>query len=281
MKFLHRLAARLRLSSLDPLELGVSALGRERFMTVYYAMVYWWIGRLGLTGFNYGYAPLSEAVRGDTAIKEPYQIELYRQIADTLGVEHLRDRCVLEISSGLGGGLAYLMKSHAIRFGIATDRSRSAVRWARRRFGHHAVMADACMLPFATGSCDVILNVEASHIYFSDAFLSEVARVLKPGGLLAMSDERDQPAAAVQESMAREFDRHGLELIRFRDVTGNIADACALDAPRRVAVLNTLPWPSRQIFRLWVGVEDSPRFTDFHTRTATYFILVARRKGGA
>jgi ubiquinone/menaquinone biosynthesis C-methylase UbiE len=55
------------------------------------------------------------------------------------------------------------------------------------------VRGDAEKLPFAEGSFDAVLNVEASHCYPSlPKFLGEVARVLRPGGRFLYADFRFQ-----------------------------------------------------------------------------------------
>jgi SAM-dependent methyltransferase len=52
-----------------------------------------------------------------------------------------------------------------------------------------AVCADACRLPFADGSFDGVISVEAAfHFSSRRRFLEEACRVLRPGGILTMSD---------------------------------------------------------------------------------------------
>jgi len=46
---------------------------------------------------------------------------------------------------------------------------------ARQRFGLITVKADATDLRLPSDAFDVVINVEASHVYFGDAFLAEAA----------------------------------------------------------------------------------------------------------
>ena len=57
--------------------------------------------------------------------------------------------------------------------------------------GLEFIQGDAENLPFAEGSFDAVVNVEASHCYPDfPSFLEEVARVLKPGGHFLYADFR-------------------------------------------------------------------------------------------
>ena len=82
---------------------------------------------------------------------------------------------------------------------VAGPRSLTAVNitWSQleagrgrlREAGAHAVCADAVRLPFADGSFDGVISVEAAfHFSSRERFLGEAFRVLRPGGVLTMSD---------------------------------------------------------------------------------------------
>jgi len=64
------------------------------------------------------------------------------------------------------------------------------------------MQGDAQSLAFPDESFDALVNVEASHQYPDLAkFLSEVARVLRPGGHFLYSDSRRAPAVAEWEAV--------------------------------------------------------------------------------
>jgi len=78
------------------------------------------------------------------------------------------------------------------------------LRWARRLLGVDLapgpgisfVTADGCLLPIADASLDHVLAVECIfHFPSRKAFFTEVTRVLRPGGTLALSDFLVAPGA--------------------------------------------------------------------------------------
>jgi SAM-dependent methyltransferase len=242
---------------------------------LYYELAFRAAARWGVSCFNYGFAPASAEVLTDTAVSEPYQIEMYRQAASAVGFDLLRGASVLEISCGLAGGIDYLRRTFEIRSAVALDRALPGVRSASKRFHLPSVQADALALPFASGSIDVVFNVEASHVYFGKPFLDEVRRVLKPAGRLALVDSRDLTPTGAESYLRDELSPHGLQLSSFRDVTTNVVDSCVADSPRREKMLKHLPFFLRPPLRPMLGIEGSSRYECFRSRRTTYFISVA------
>ena len=74
------------------------------------------------------------------------------------------------------------------------DFNPDGVTFAKRRHnlpGLDFVQGDAESLPFPDESFDAVINVEASHAYpHFDRFLSEMVRVLRPGGHFLYADFR-------------------------------------------------------------------------------------------
>jgi SAM-dependent methyltransferase len=148
----------------------------------------------GWTFMNYGYRDpggaagpsLEEADEADRSF-----IQLYDVVARGAP---LANRDLLEVGCGRGGGAAYLAGAFSPRRIIAVDLSSRAIALCRRRFERPNLtfqVGDAERLPFGDGSFDAVINVESSHCYGSfSTFLSEVRRVLRPGGRFLYADFR-------------------------------------------------------------------------------------------
>ena len=145
-------------------------------------------------------------------------LNLYTQ---ALGAVRLRDRDVVEIGSGRGGGAAALVSHHQPRSYIAIDGSRKQVELCGLVHPHvQFAYGNACALPLPDASADVVVNVESSHCYSDlDAFVAEVRRVLRPGGVFCLTDIIYEKARIVRyfELLHQHF-----KVERQADVTANV-----------------------------------------------------------
>lgn len=101
-----------------------------------------------------------------------------------------RHCAVLDVACGEGYGSA-MVAAHADRV-VGVDISPDAVRHAQNRYGHHAnlefVPASCDSLPFPDASFDLAISFETiEHIETQKAFIAELARVLRPDGVLLLS----------------------------------------------------------------------------------------------
>jgi ubiquinone/menaquinone biosynthesis C-methylase UbiE len=118
------------------------------------------------------------------------------EVARVLEGVDLRGRRVLDIGCGLGGIDVLLVRDHHAAAVVGIDLEPGLVRRARERFASagladriEAHVVQAGPFTFADGSFDVVFSKD-SLVQIPDkrAIFAEVRRVLRPGGLLVMSD---------------------------------------------------------------------------------------------
>jgi len=113
-------------------------------------------------------------------------------------------RQILDVGCGFGGTLDHIRSRHDGCRLVGLNIDERQVSWARRLLGLDKVeapdiafvTADGCSLPVADASLDHVLAVECIfHFPSRKAFFTEVARVLRPGGTMALSDFLMAPGA--------------------------------------------------------------------------------------
>jgi ubiquinone/menaquinone biosynthesis C-methylase UbiE len=136
---------------------------------------------------------------GERVVKEFYQscaedylIFLFHLVTYQYAAQFVAGKRVLDFGCGSGYGTA-LIAEHCFS-AVGIDISEEALRYARDHFSAHglsfshiAQIEDAA-LPFEAESFDVVLSFQViEHIQAVDLYLSEIRRVLKPGGLIILS----------------------------------------------------------------------------------------------
>jgi SAM-dependent methyltransferase len=134
-----------------------------------------------------------EAFRADYLTVYPHRdLESARQEVAHLVEQGVRGR-VLDLCCGFGRHALALRKRGADVFGL--DLSPDLLARARELpdgelLHDRLVRADARAIPFASGCFDALVNLFSSFGYFGDdgdaRVLSEIARVLRPGGLAVL-----------------------------------------------------------------------------------------------
>jgi malonyl-CoA O-methyltransferase len=107
-------------------------------------------------------------------------------ITHALSRDHLRTRRALDVGTGTGRYLP-LVAAAGMKLTVGLDLSMAMLQ--RQSLGYARICADACRLPFPDASFDVVCSsLMAGDVERVDQFLSEVSRVLAPGGHLVYSD---------------------------------------------------------------------------------------------
>ena len=189
---------------------------------------------------NYGYAPATGDI-GRPPLRSCDErdrlcIQLYFHAIDHCD---FRDRDVLEVGSGRGGGASYISHYLQPRSITGIDFSQEAVDLCnrhRRAPGLAFVCGDAQSMPFPASSFDAVVNIESSHCYESmDTFLSEVSRVLRPGGRFFFADLRSTDRV---DTLREQFNASGLKVENETDITTNVLTALRLDNARKLGLID-------------------------------------------
>lgn len=249
------------------------------------AMVYWYdvVAKMNTSGdllfLNHGYA---EPGLAPNTITLPPDLEDHRypiQLYDLLA--RRRDwsgKDGLEVSCGLGGGVLFLDRRYRPRTMTGLDISTESVAACRRRYNESRLRfeaGDAQAMPFADNSFDIVINIESSLNYpnFS-AFLSEVDRVLKPGGTFLFADYRRSGKMA---KLRRSLTDMGYDIEIMADITSGIVRGLELGLERKRALIDRhVALPLRGIVRGFAGLSrgrDEER-DKFHAGVKSYLMAV-------
>jgi len=120
------------------------------------------------------------------------QDRVRHELLERLGELEVAPRAVLDLGAGTGHGTRALKRRYPKAAVVAVDiapgmleKARAQSRWLRR---FERVRADAYALPFADAAFDLVFsNLMLQWCDDLDAVFAEIARVLRPGGLLLFS----------------------------------------------------------------------------------------------
>lgn len=183
-------------------------------------------------------------------------IQLYHHVGTQI---NLRGHQVLEVSCGHGGGASYLTRTQSPARYVGLDLNPAGIQFCKNRHRIPSLeftVGDAGHLDFPEHSFDVVINVEASHCYPDfPAFLSEVARVLRPGGYFLYADFRFSDGIAAWEAG---IENAPLKVKQARDISAEVLRGMEMNSARSNALLEQkLPAFLHSLGRDFAGVKGS------------------------
>ena len=230
---------------------------------------------------NYGYVPNDTEspldLSNDPKIQR-YPLQMYHFLAMKTVIE---GKQLLEVGSGRGGGARYIAGFLKPAFYTGMDLAQNAVDLANRLHvlpNLKFIQGSAEAIPLKSDSIEVVINVESCHAYGSvDKFLSEVKRVLKPGGYLLLTDFRNE------EDLDRfngQIGNCGLELIEKENISDNVVRSIeAEDESKRARIKTLIPQKWQKLFSEFAGVVGSRFYLTLKNKTRFYYRFVLRKKG--
>jgi SAM-dependent methyltransferase len=124
-------------------------------------------------------------------------------------------------------------------------------------------------MPFPPASFDAVVNIESSHCYeLMETFLSEVRRVLRPGGRLFFADLRSMDGV---NTLREQFNACGLMLEKETDITTNVLTALQLDNARKLELIDALIPPMfHRPFRVFAGIAGTRNYAGLESGKLRY-----------
>ena len=139
------------------------------------------------------------------------------------------------------------------------------------------IQGSAESIPLQDGTIDVLLNVESCHAYGSvDKFLSEVKRVLKPGGYLLLVDFR---SVDNMDLLKKQLAHSGLELLEEENISQNVVKAMeAEDEEKQARIKRLVPRRWQKLFAEFAGVVGSKLHGNLIKGDRLYYRFVLQKK---
>jgi ubiquinone/menaquinone biosynthesis C-methylase UbiE len=220
------------------------------------------------TVLNYGFS--SEPENSVIAAGEPefYCLRLYEH---TVRGTPLAGLDVLEVSCGRGGGASFVSRTFEPKRYLGVDLSAENIKLATARAARKNLTfttGNAEQLDLADASFDVVINIEASHLYADRTrFFAEALRVLRPGGNFCYTDGCWADDDCTDDLLAA-----GFELLERLEITSNVLHALRKDSARREALFDAMRNRElREEYKDWGGVVGYRAYNRFEAGQTRYF----------
>lgn len=254
---------------------------KEKIKNIFFRIWYWYISTVDKNAevifMNYGFSKENYSLNlPENHEKHRYSIQLYDFIAS--GVE-IKDKSILEIGCGRGGGLSYINRTYKPKSAIGIDLNQKAINFCKSFYHGENItfkQGDAQILNFSDNCFDVVINVESSHRYPEvDKFINEVNRVLKPGGFFLFTDFRHKSKL---EELNEHLDKTTFQQVHNEYITPHVLEALQLSTDDRITLINKLaPFFLRELGKKFAATKGTPTYMKFFTAEWEYFFMILQK----
>lgn len=229
---------------------------------------------------NYGFVDLDSNAKKlfleDSDEKYRFRIQLYRHVVSAV---NLREKDVLEVGCGRGGGSSHIVKHLKPKSMIGIDFSEKAIDFCNRYYSIDGLSfshGDAESLPFEENTFDVVVNVESSHCYgYMERFLREVYRVIRPNGYFLFADFRSKDKIF---SLREQLKNSGFELLKEEIITPNVLRALELGHESKLGLIQQkAPKVLHKPLESFIGIKGSRIYESLRMKEVEYLNYVLQK----
>lgn len=243
---------------------------------------YWYVNKIDKNGdilfMNYGYENPDEKIALEPQDEtNRYSIQLYHRLANAVSLEN---KDIVEIGCGRGGGLEYITRRFSPAGALGIDLDKSAAQFGNKHYSIDKLrfmQGDAQELKLDNNSFDIVVNVESSHRYPEmRRFLTEVNRILRPGGYFLFTDFRyDYEISELQNDL----DSIGFEILDKQEINKYVVASLDCDTPRRKQLVEKLaPKFLHKTALNFAGATGSETYNRFKNGEYVYFLYIFQKR---
>jgi ubiquinone/menaquinone biosynthesis C-methylase UbiE len=229
---------------------------------------------------NYGYANLNGEPKLELHPEDEhnrYCIQLYDHVVQKAKI---RDKHVVEVGSGRGGGASYIARYHNPQSYIGVDICADTINFCNKYYkvpGLSFKKGKAEKIPIETKSQDVVVNVESARCYSNiKTFFNEANRILKDDGYFMFADMIEPHEV---EDIRNKLLECGFTIESEANITPNVVKALNIDTPRREKMIaQKVPNFLRESFAQFAGTIGTERYDSFTNGKFDYRSFVLRKK---
>jgi ubiquinone/menaquinone biosynthesis C-methylase UbiE len=232
-----------------------------------------------ITFINYGYGYLKPSKErpklSKAGEKNRYSIQLYNHLASLVT---LKDKDIMEVGSGRGGGLNYVFENHKAKSAKGVDLAHKAIEFCNSRYTDNRinfVQGDAENLPLEDSSFDAVLNVESSNCYPDvGKFYNEVYRVLRDKGKFLYTDRfpNFQLDTIKEDLTDRKF-----KIVKEVNISENVMAALRKDGKRKKDLIKQSPKFLRRLLNEFAGIEGFALYNGLESGDLVYYSFLIEK----